>query len=118
MQYVLLERCTQTCSRLIDDCRELCGGGVFQTLADISVMQDAALGAVPCAYWQTPQCDAITRMKLFKPGLGYGETRLGTRWPLSSNMIKFYAGAAVLSAQSLVPCRSDLAWCSCRSSTT
>src|SRR3984957_2300212 len=66
MMYGALDWCTQNYSRYIDDLRELCGGGVFQMPADISVMQDAELAKQFQTFWQTPQCDAVTRMKLFK----------------------------------------------------
>src|SRR5215813_2355828 len=43
MMYAALEWSTQNYSRFIDDLRELCGGGVFQMPADISVLKDADL---------------------------------------------------------------------------
>jgi 4-hydroxyphenylacetate 3-monooxygenase len=43
MMYGALEWCTQNYSKFIDELRELCGGGVFQMPANISVMNDADL---------------------------------------------------------------------------
>ena len=45
MMYAALEWCTQNYSKFIDELRELCGGGVFQMPANISVMRDARSGA-------------------------------------------------------------------------
>ena len=48
MMYAALEWCTQNYSKFIDDLRELCGGGVFQMPANISVMEDrTARRAIP-----------------------------------------------------------------------
>ena len=41
--YAALDWCTQNYCRFIDELRELCGGGVFQMPADISVMDDPEL---------------------------------------------------------------------------
>ena len=43
--YAGLEWCTQNYSRFIDELRTLCGGGVFQMPADISVLDDPELAA-------------------------------------------------------------------------
>ena len=45
MMYGALEWCTQNYSKFVDDLRELCGGGVFQMPANISVMKDPELAA-------------------------------------------------------------------------
>ncbi|MBM3355143.1 MAG: hypothetical protein FJY47_04820, partial [Betaproteobacteria bacterium] len=66
MMYAALEWCTQNYSSFIDVLRELCGGGVFQMPADISVMDDGRLARQFTQYFQTPQIDAVGRMKLFK----------------------------------------------------
>lgn len=66
MMYAALEWCTQNYSEFIDELRELCGGGVFQMPADISVMEDPALAEQFAAFFQTPQSGAVERMKLFK----------------------------------------------------
>jgi 4-hydroxyphenylacetate 3-monooxygenase len=90
MMYAALEWCTQNYSRFIDDLRELCGGGVFQMPADISVMQDTGLASEFQAYWQTPQCDAVTRMKLFKLAWDMVGSEFAGR---HQQYEKFYAGA-------------------------
>ena len=38
--YAGLDWCTQNYSKFVDELRELCGGGVFQMPADISIMED------------------------------------------------------------------------------
>jgi len=56
--------------------------------ADISVLSNADLSRNFQTYWQTPQCDAITRMKLFK-----------LAWDLvgrHQQYEKFYAGASFI----------------------
>ena len=45
MMYAALEWCTQNYAAFIEVLRELCGGGVFQMPADISVMHDQHLAA-------------------------------------------------------------------------
>ena len=45
IMYAGLEWCTQNYSMFIDELRTLCGGGVFQMPADISVMHDETLAA-------------------------------------------------------------------------
>ena len=66
IMYAGLEWCTQNYSGFIDELRTLCGGSVFQMPADVSVMTDPALAKQFTMYWQTPQGDALARMKLFK----------------------------------------------------
>ena len=90
MMYGALDWCTQNYSRFIDDLRELCGGGVFQMPADISVMQDAELAKQFQTFWQTPQCDAVTRMKLFKLAWDMVGSEFAGR---HQQYEKFYAGA-------------------------
>ena len=41
--YAALDWCTQNYSSFVDELRTLCGGGVFQMPADISVMDDPEL---------------------------------------------------------------------------
>lgn len=55
MMYAALEWCTQNYTSFIDELRELCGGGVLQMPADISVMKNAELARQFQTYWQTPQ---------------------------------------------------------------
>ena len=90
MMYGALEWCTQNYSKFIDDLRELCGGGVFQMPADISVMKDPELAQQFQTYWKTPQCDAITRMKLFKLAWDLVGSEFAGR---HQQYEKFYAGA-------------------------
>src|SRR5437899_1782229 len=66
MMYAALEWCTQNYTMFIDQLRELCGGSVFQLPADISVLDDKHLAQQFMTYFQTPQADAVSRMKLFK----------------------------------------------------
>ena len=66
MMYAALNWCTESHSALIDILRELCGGGVFQMPASVTVMHDPHLEKLFETYWQTPQLDAVRRFKLFK----------------------------------------------------
>ena len=66
MMYAALEWCTQNYTMFIYQLRELSGGSVFQLPADISVLTDPHLAAQFLTYFQTPQADAVARMKLFK----------------------------------------------------
>jgi 4-hydroxyphenylacetate 3-monooxygenase len=90
MMYAALEWCTQNYSRFVDDLRELCGGGVFQMPANISVMRDPDLARAFQTFWQTPQCDAVTRMKLFKLAWDLVGSEFAGR---HQQYEKFYAGA-------------------------
>jgi len=93
MMYAALEWCTQNYSRFIDELRTLCGGGVFQMPANISVMKDAGLARQFQTYWQTPQTDAITRMKLFKLAWDMVGSEFAGR---HQQYEKFYAGASFI----------------------
>jgi len=93
MMYGALEWCTQNYSRFIEDLRELCGGGVFQMPADISVIEDAGMAERFKAFWQTPQCDAIGRMKLFKLAWDMVGSEFAGR---HLQYEKFYAGASFI----------------------
>jgi 4-hydroxyphenylacetate 3-monooxygenase len=64
--YAALNWCTESHSAIIDALRELCGGGVFQMPADVTVMHDPKLRSMFETYWQTPQLGALERMKLYK----------------------------------------------------
>ena len=77
----------------IDQLRELCGGGVFQMPADISVMDDPELAQQFTTFWQTPQGDAVTRMKLFKLAWDMVGTEFAGR---HLQYEKFYAGASFI----------------------
>jgi 4-hydroxyphenylacetate 3-monooxygenase len=93
MMYAALEWCTQNYSRFVDELRELCGGGVFQMPANISVMNDPTLARDFATFWQTPQCDAITRMKLFKLAWDMVGSEFAGR---HQQYEKFYAGASFI----------------------
>lgn len=66
MMYAALNWCTENHSAIIDELRTLCGGGVFQMPASVDVMHDEGLKADFEKYFQTPQIDALGRMKLFR----------------------------------------------------
>jgi 4-hydroxyphenylacetate 3-monooxygenase len=93
MMYAALEWCTQNYSHFIDELRTLCGGGVFQMPANISVMKDPALARQFQTYWQTPQTDSITRMKLFKLAWDMVGSEFAGR---HQQYEKFYAGASFI----------------------
>jgi len=93
MMYAALEWSTQNYSQFIDVLRELCGGGVFQMPADISVMHDESLARYFTQYFQTPQSDAVTRMKLFKLAWDLVGSEFAGR---HLQYEKFYAGASFI----------------------
>jgi 4-hydroxyphenylacetate 3-monooxygenase len=93
IMYAALEWCTQNYTKFIDELRELCGGGVFQMPANISVMRDADLAQDFQTYWQTPQSDAVTRMKLFKLAWDMVGSEFAGR---HLQYEKFYAGASFI----------------------
>ena len=90
MMYAALEWCTQNYTMFIDQLRELCGGGVFQMPANISVLGDEQLTQQFLTYFQTPQADAISRMKLFKLAWDMVGSEFAGR---HLQYEKFYAGA-------------------------
>ena len=91
--YAGLNFCTEGHSALIDCLRELCGGGVFQMPADITVMHDEALRADFERVWQTPQMGAVDRMKLFKLAWDLVGSEFAGR---HQQYEKFYAGASFI----------------------
>jgi 4-hydroxyphenylacetate 3-monooxygenase len=91
--YAALNWCTEGHSAIIDTVRELCGGGVFQMPADISVMHDPALRKSFETYWQTPQMGAVARMKLFKLAWDLIGSEFAGR---HLQYEKFYAGASFI----------------------
>jgi 4-hydroxyphenylacetate 3-monooxygenase len=91
--YAGLDWCTQNYSKFVDELRELCGGGVFQMPADISVMDDPELAKQFSTFWQTPQADAVTRMKLFKLAWDMVGSEFAGR---HLQYEKFYAGASFI----------------------
>ncbi len=93
MMYAVLDWSTQNYTKFIDDLRELCGGGVFQMPANISVMRDPELARDFQNFWQTPQADAVARMKLFKLAWDMVGSEFAGR---HQQYEKFYAGAAFI----------------------
>jgi len=93
MVYSALDWCTQNYAKFVDELRELCGGGVFQMPADISVMNDPALANQFTGFFQTPQADAISRMKLFKLAWDLVGSEFAGR---HQQYEKFYAGASFI----------------------
>jgi 4-hydroxyphenylacetate 3-monooxygenase len=91
--YAALNWCTESHSAIIDTVRELCGGGVFQMPADISVMQEPHLRELFETFWQTPQMGAVERMKLFKLAWDLVGTEFAGR---HQQYEKFYAGASFI----------------------
>jgi 4-hydroxyphenylacetate 3-monooxygenase len=93
MMYAALNWCTENHSAIIDILRELCGGGVFQMPADVTVMHDEALRGRFESYWQTPQMDAVSRMKLFRLAWDLVGSEFAGR---HQQYEKFYAGASFI----------------------
>ena len=91
--YAALNWCTEGHSAIIDVLRELCGGGVFQMPADISVMNDPAMRGDFETFWQTPQLGAVERMKLFKLAWDLVGSEFAGR---HAQYEKFYAGASFI----------------------
>ena len=91
--YAALNWCTEGHSGIIDALRELCGGGIFQMPADVSVMQDPKLRAQFEAYWQTPHLGALERMKLYKLAWDLIGSEFAGR---HLQYEKFYAGASFI----------------------
>jgi 4-hydroxyphenylacetate 3-monooxygenase len=91
--YAGLNWCTESYSAIIDTLRELCGGGVFQMPADISVMSDPALRDSFETFWNTPQMSAVERMKLFKLAWDLVGSEFAGR---HQQYEKFYAGASFI----------------------
>ena len=69
------------------------GGGVFQMPANISVLRNEDLARDFQTFWQTPQNDAITRMKLFKLAWDMVGSEFAGR---HLQYEKFYAGASFI----------------------
>jgi 4-hydroxyphenylacetate 3-monooxygenase len=93
MMYGALEWCTQNYSKFVDELRELMGGGVFQMPANVSVMNEPALAKDFQTFWQTPQNDAVARMKLFKLAWDMVGSEFAGR---HQQYEKFYAGASFI----------------------
>lgn len=93
MMYAALNWCTETHSEIIDILRELCGGGVFQMPASVTVMHEEGLAQQFQQYWQTPQMSALDRMKLFRLAWDLVGSEFAGR---HLQYEKFYAGASFI----------------------
>ncbi len=93
MMYAALNWCTENHSAIIDSVRELCGGGIFQMPADVTVMHDDDLRQQFENYWQTPQMGALDRMKLFRLAWDLVGSEFAGR---HQQYEKFYAGASFI----------------------
>ena len=93
MMYAALEWCTQNYTDFIERLRALCGGGVFQMPADISVVENEELARKFTTYFQTPQSGAVERMKLFKLAWDMVGSEFAGR---HLQYEKFYAGASFI----------------------
>ncbi|MFN2643752.1 MAG: 4-hydroxyphenylacetate 3-hydroxylase family protein [Burkholderiales bacterium] len=91
--YAALNWCTESHSSIVDALRELCGGGIFQMPADITVMHDPKLRAMFETFWQTPQLAALERMKLYKLAWDLIGSEFAGR---HLQYEKFYAGASFI----------------------
>jgi 4-hydroxyphenylacetate 3-monooxygenase len=93
MMYAALNWCTESYSPIIDQLRELSGGGVFQMPASATVMHDPKVREQFEMYWQTPQMPALDRMKLFKVVWDMVGSEFAGR---QQQYEKFYAGASFI----------------------
>ncbi|MGQ0544001.1 MAG: 4-hydroxyphenylacetate 3-hydroxylase family protein [Betaproteobacteria bacterium] len=91
--YAALNWCTESHSSIIDALRELCGGGIFQMPADVTVMHEPKLKQMFETYWQTPQLAALERMKLYKLAWDLIGSEFAGR---HQQYEKFYAGASFI----------------------
>ena len=93
MMYAALNWCTESYSKIVDQLRELSGGGVFQMPASSSVIFDETLRTQFETYFQTPQLEALERMKLFKLVWDVVGSEFAGR---QQQYEKFYAGASFI----------------------
>ena len=93
MMYAALNWCTESHSAIIDQLRELSGGGVFQMPASVDVMHDPETKKLFETYWQTPQLEALDRLKLFKLVWDMVGSEFAGR---QQQYEKFYAGASFI----------------------
>ena len=91
--YSALLWCVENYSPLIDNLRELCGGGVFQMPADTSVIEDPELRQTFEEFWHTPQLSPVERMKLFKLAWEFTGSEFAGR---HMTYEKFYVGASFI----------------------
>jgi len=93
MMYAELNWGVENYSAIIDTVRELCGGGVLQMPADLSMLDDEALAETFHTYWRTPQMTALDRMKLFKLAWDMVGSELAGR---HQQYEKFFPGASFI----------------------
>ncbi|HVL35296.1 MAG TPA: 4-hydroxyphenylacetate 3-hydroxylase C-terminal domain-containing protein, partial [Burkholderiales bacterium] len=87
--YAALHWAMENHSALLDQIRELMGGGTFQMPASVSVLNDPALRALFEQYWSTPRESALERMKLFKLAWDL----IGSEWASrAASYEKFFIG--------------------------
>ncbi|MEU9429961.1 4-hydroxyphenylacetate 3-hydroxylase N-terminal domain-containing protein [Streptomyces sp. NPDC048342] len=91
--YAAMNWCVEHYSELVDDLRELCGGGPLQFPADHTVLDDAELGPVFHELWHTPQLGAVERMKLHRLAWDLVGSEFAGR---HQQYEKFYAGAGFI----------------------
>lgn len=91
MLYAGLNWCTENYTGLVDVLRDLCGGGVFQFPADVSVMDDEFTKEKFETFWETPDSDSVTRMKLLRLAWDLVGSEFAGR---HQQYEKFYAGAS------------------------
>jgi 4-hydroxyphenylacetate 3-monooxygenase len=89
--YAALHWAMENHSLLVDQIRELMGGGMFQFPASVSVLNDASLKALFEEYWTTPKESAVDRLKLFKLAWDL----IGSEWASRAiSYEKFFVGPA------------------------
>ncbi len=74
-------------------CERCAAAACFQMPADISVLDDPEMARQFDTFWQTPQADSITRMKLFKLAWDMTGSEFAGR---HLQYEKFYAGASFI----------------------
>ncbi|MAV86805.1 MAG: hypothetical protein CMM67_01010 [Rhodospirillaceae bacterium] len=93
IMYAALDWCTDKYSGIIDELRTLCGGGVFQMPASVNIMHDEKLKEDFEKYFQTPQMEALDRMKLMRLAWDFVGSEFAGR---QQQYEKFYAGASFI----------------------
>ncbi len=89
--YAALHWAMENHSPLLDQIRELIGGGSFQMPASVAVLSDPQLKALFEEYWSTPKEGALERLKLFKLAWDL----IGSEWASrAASYEKFYIGPA------------------------
>ena len=89
--YAAIHWAMENHSPLMDQIRELMGGGMFQFPASVSVLNDPALKALFEEYWTTPKESALERLKLFKLAWDLVGSEAASR---ATSYEKFFVGPA------------------------